>query len=57
MYLEESVNLLLVLSIHITLFKQQEVRNKSVAWSNMPGIQKEASLSVDVPPSTLLPGG
>lgn len=33
--LEESVNLLLVFSIHITFLKQQEVWNKSIAWSNM----------------------
>lgn len=44
-YLKECENLLLVLSIHITLLKQQEVWHKSIAWSNMPGIQKEGSLS------------
>lgn len=52
-YLKESENLLLVSSVHITFLKQQEVWDKSIAWSNMPGIQKEGSLSVDVPVSTL----
>lgn len=40
MYLKECENLLLILSIHIALLKQQEVWNKSIARSNMPGIQK-----------------
>ena len=33
--LKEGENLLLVFSIHITFLKQQEVWNKSIAWSNM----------------------
>lgn len=38
-YLEEGVNSLLILSIHVVLFKQLEVWHKSVAWSNVPGGQ------------------
>lgn len=41
MYLKECEHLLFVLSIHVALLKQQEVWHKSIAWSNMPGIQKE----------------
>lgn len=33
--LKESENLLLIFSIHITFLKQQEVWNKSIAWSDM----------------------
>lgn len=51
-YFEECENLLLILSIHITLFKHQEVWKKSIAGSDVPGIQEEGILSVDVPWST-----
>lgn len=33
--LKESENLLLVFSVHVTFLKQQEVWNKSIAWSDM----------------------
>lgn len=39
LYLEEGVNSLFILSIHIVLRKQLEVWHKSVAWSNVPGGQ------------------
>lgn len=44
-YLKESENLLLVFSIHISFLKQREVWNKSIAWSDMPGIQRGQLIS------------
>lgn len=47
-YLQESKKLLLIFPVHIILLKQHEVWDKSIAWSNVPGIQKKDIPSVDV---------
>lgn len=40
LYLEEGVNSLFILSIHVVLRKQLEVWHKSVTWSNVPGMER-----------------
>lgn len=42
-YLEEGVNSLFILSIHVVLRKQLEIWHESFAWSNIPGIRGEGS--------------
>lgn len=40
LYLEKGVNFLLINSIHVVFCKQLEVRHKSVAWSDIPGMER-----------------
>lgn len=40
LYLQEGVNSLFILSIHIVLRKQLEVWHKSIAWSNVPVMER-----------------
>lgn len=56
-YLQESENLLLILSVHVTLLKQQEIWNKSIAWSDMPETQRGQLVSARVSEQSTLPLG
>lgn len=46
MYLQECEDPLLLPAIHISLFKQIEVWRETIAWSDMPGTERERERGV-----------